>query len=558
MYRSLVMATVLVALSHSKSTIDDTRQLFWNTITRWDVQITSQRDYKQRYKRLVEIKRTVDETTSGVLLDSLNRFAVNNDQEQAAMMALAHQASNLTQIASNSRPSFNLKPATIENETLPREYEYWEKELGMSNPQDQQSCGACWSFPSSAALEAVYRKLTGEFVVFSKQYFIDCTFSYSGCSGGTASDGYEVTSDRQYLMSEDDWPTTASYKPCIFKKQIESGEKNAMRKTWLQDWFPLGRGESGMLKGLMSSPVAFGSYISENYFAYSSGLYDDALCATEALGHTQLLVGYTKDYLRVRGSYGVWWGDNGYINYKRGSPNLESCNFYSNAFAITMIHRRDMEYEFCNEAKLATRSDCQKSCLDMNKKGESGWNLATIPTRKHNDEVVNMVNARYPGVKSDDKFNLIWIGLSDPSQSDTYKWSDGYTQVGYFNHTRRRESGKFGLLNKNTGDWRMKNSMTFQARGLCSRARTCWDISSAINRGSVTFSTTDVGNLVEGTTAKVTCEKKCKVKGASKLTCIGGQWNGNDSMPYCKCKKKKKKKDKKLGRFENDNGEYFI
>jgi hypothetical protein len=57
-------------------------------------------------------------------------------------------------------------------------------------------------------MEAVYRKLTGEFVVFSKQYFIDCTFTGSGCAGGTVNEGYKLTKDRQYLMSEEDWPLT--------------------------------------------------------------------------------------------------------------------------------------------------------------------------------------------------------------------------------------------------------------------------------------------------------------------------------------------------------------
>ena len=346
-------------------------------------------------------------------------------------------------------------------------------------------------------MEAVYRQLTGEFVVFSKQYFIDCTFSYSGCAGGRVLDGYRVTKDRQFLLSEESWPTTVNYKPCKFKDQIASGEDNAMRKAWLQDWYPLGQSEHSMLSGLQQSPVAFGSYISENYFAYSSGLYDDASCATETLSHSQLLVGYTKNYLRVRGSFGIAWGDWGYINYKRGSPNLLSCRFYSDAVAIKMTHRRDIEYRFCNEAKLATRNACQKSCRDMNKQGETGWDLATIPTRQHNDEVVKMVNGRYPGVKADDKFNLVWIGLKDPEVSEEYEWLDGFTDVNYFNYTRRTGNGRYGMLNKNTGDWRMKSSETYLARGLCSRAKTCWDIGSAVSGGKVTFSSPD---LVEGTT----------------------------------------------------------
>jgi len=549
MGRCFVTVTVLFTLSLSKSTIEDTKKLFENTIKKWNIQIKDSQDYKERYNCLVRAKARVEKTTSGVVLDSLNRFAVNNDEEQAALMAKVNQVSNLTDSSiKGPAAGINNVKSVGDGETLPDEFQYWEKELGLSDPQDQLSCGACWSFPNAAAMEALYKKLTGESVVFSKQYFIDCTFPYSGCAGGTVNMGYKLTTMRQYLMSEEDWPTTADYQPCKFGPQIALGEKNAMRKAWLQDWYPLGKDEGSMLRGLLSSPVAFGSYISLNYYSYSGGLYDDAQCGMEALSHAQLLVGYTKDYMRVRGSYGMVWGDYGYINYKRGSDNLKSCNFFNNAIAISMTLSRDIEYEFCNEAKLATRAECLKSCLAMNKKGETGWNLATIPTRKHNDEVVRMVNARYPGVKSDDKFNLLWTGLNDPEQLNQWKWSHSYHDVNYFNHTSKTGSGKFGLVNKNTGGWIMKNSQTFTARGLCSRARTCWDISTAIERGKVKFSTKDVENLVEGTTAKVSCDKKCKLKPnkkAAKLTCRGGRWNGDDELPTCQCKKKKKDKKKK-------------
>ena len=68
----------------------------------------------------------------------------------------------------------------------------------------------------AATLEALYYKMTGQPVEYSKQYFIDCTFSYSGCAGGTVNEGYKLTKDRQYLMYERDWPTTADCKK-LFK-----------------------------------------------------------------------------------------------------------------------------------------------------------------------------------------------------------------------------------------------------------------------------------------------------------------------------------------------------
>jgi hypothetical protein len=50
-----------------------------------------------------------------------------------------------------------------------------------------------------------------------------------------------------------------------------------MRKAWFQDWYPLGKDEMSMLKGLKHSPVAFGGYISSNYYAYTSGLRLESL-----------------------------------------------------------------------------------------------------------------------------------------------------------------------------------------------------------------------------------------------------------------------------------------
>lgn len=39
------------------------------------------------------------------------------------------------------------KRSADESEELPKEYHYWEKEVGLSPAKDQFNCGACWSFP---------------------------------------------------------------------------------------------------------------------------------------------------------------------------------------------------------------------------------------------------------------------------------------------------------------------------------------------------------------------------------------------------------------------------
>jgi hypothetical protein len=47
----------------------------------------------------------------------------------------------------------------------------------------------------------------------------------------------------------------------------------------------------------------------------------------------------------------------------------------------------------------------------MNTKKKSGWTLAVIPTKYHNQMVVDKLEADFPGEKKEDKFKLVWIGL---------------------------------------------------------------------------------------------------------------------------------------------------
>ena len=59
--------------------------------------------------------------------------------------------------------------------------------------------------------------------------------------------------------------------PCAFASDIETGTNNAMKKMWLQDWYPTSKNEESVLGALAYSPVAIGVYISDNIFAYSGG-----------------------------------------------------------------------------------------------------------------------------------------------------------------------------------------------------------------------------------------------------------------------------------------------
>eukprot|EP00116_Pleurobrachia_bachei_P005022 sb/3465284/ len=386
----------------------------------------------------------------------------------------------------------------------------------------------------------MYKYLTGEQMDFSEQYFVDCTFDFDGCGGGTANDGFKVIKSRQYMKSTEDFEYTAYYRACTFDDDYATRTGNAFTKLWFQNYVRLANDETSFLEGLTStSPVAYLSYISNDLQAYSGGDFTDVNCATDALSHIMLLVGYTETTFRIRASYGPDWGDGGYINYNR-DDNANNCAMFKNAYTIRVIRASDFEYSYCNNGDKSTYEVCKASCEDQ------GLTLAVIPTEYHNDIVVAMIQADYGSTEAaTDNDNLLWMGLTDKlvvpeslttspgrpvvnydytsescdlNKTGYVSWIDDYTPVGYDNRESYTNHKKWGLIHKISGQWYTKNSENFQSRGLCSKATTCWDLSSYVSGATVTYSD---NARTDGTTASFVCNEG-SLNGASTLTCNSG------------------------------------
>ena len=55
---------------------------------------------------------------------------------------------------------------------------------------------------------------------------------------------------------------------------------------------------------------------------------------------------------------------------------------------MIVLFLSEMEYTYCSDKKLVTRNDCKASCLAMNTDTVTGWTLACIPTRYHNEQAI--------------------------------------------------------------------------------------------------------------------------------------------------------------------------
>ena len=75
------------------------------------------------------------------------RYNFQNDEEFENLVRPLFNGINMTGLTTDSL-ILERKLRNRSKRSLPETFDYWEKEVGLSTPRDQMSCGSCWSFPN--------------------------------------------------------------------------------------------------------------------------------------------------------------------------------------------------------------------------------------------------------------------------------------------------------------------------------------------------------------------------------------------------------------------------
>ncbi|XP_036449134.1 cathepsin L1-like [Colossoma macropomum] len=246
----------------------------------------------------------------------MNHFADMDNQEYQQMLNGCLGSFNESEIES---ATMFLQP--VEGAALPRAVN-WRKRGYVTRVKDQSHCGSCWAFSAAGALEGQMYKKTKKLVSLSEQQLVDCSRSFGnhGCRGGwpykafkyiKSSGGLEKMSTYPYQAKEGEcrfnnaraWAKCSNYK---WVKPTENALQSAVAKI-------------GPISVLINASR-------HSFQLYESGVYDEPNCSSSKLSHAVLLVGYgtegnTQDYWLVKNSWGVNWGDKGYIKMSRNKNN---------------------------------------------------------------------------------------------------------------------------------------------------------------------------------------------------------------------------------------------
>ncbi|XP_074264073.1 cysteine proteinase mucunain-like [Silene latifolia] len=246
----------------------------------------------------------------------LNRFAdLTNEEYKSMYLGIRPRPKSLLGRAKSDRYAFR------DGDSLPESID-WRKKGAVAEVKDQGSCGSCWAFAAIAGVEGINQIVTGDLISLSEQELVECDTSYNeGCNGGLMDYAFEFIIKNGGIDSEEDYPYTGRDGRC------DTYRKNAKVVT-IDGYEDVPANEKSLQKAVANQPVSVSVVEGSGRFSTLSFGYIHGTCGT-TLDHGVTAVGYGSedglDYWIVKNSWGLSWGERGYIRMQRNTKSSGLC-----------------------------------------------------------------------------------------------------------------------------------------------------------------------------------------------------------------------------------------
>lgn len=236
----------------------------------------------------------------------MNQFADENMSYLKKTLLVCNFSSSLS---SSPRATTAFKEPVL---SLPPSVD-WVSENKVSRVKNQGSCGSCWAFSTTGAIESMLRIRHNKAIDLSEQQLVDCSSSNHACDGGLMNLAVDDINVLGGLHEEKDYPYTAKRGGCrLDYKKIVPETKN-LEYDFVRPFDIQEMKQQLASKGPMCSAVEVDPF---HFLFYKEGVYDYQK-EYHRLNHAVLLTAYHDDqeipYWVIKNSWGTSWGENGYM-----------------------------------------------------------------------------------------------------------------------------------------------------------------------------------------------------------------------------------------------------